>query len=183
MPRTRLYQQEVRGSTWTGRCCTSDTGSRAEIVANSRKQSDKRAPSIRLTNVEEPAFFLQVYEIGMRVEITRVNKATDNVNTFQFLLKLGPFRRTLKRVVNISQQHSGITQLKSVVTQLVPFNTVRPSNLTHIKPVPRKAGHLTPGIPEHKKIPHFPKAMLHRPEPVRRGARRTIFQLLVSPVN
>ena len=50
---------------------------------------------------------------------------TGNVDTFQFLLKLGPFRRTLKRVVNISQKHSGLTQLKSKVTQPEPFNTIQ----------------------------------------------------------
>ena len=42
----------------------------------------------------------------LRVEITKVNEATGNVNTFQFLFKLGPSRRALKRVMNMSQKHS-----------------------------------------------------------------------------
>ena len=105
----------------------------------------------------------------LRVEITKVNEATGNVNTFQFLLKLGPFRRTFKRVVNISQKLSGITQLKSTVTQPVPFNTIRPSNLTQVQPVSRNAGLLAPGTPEHK-IHHLPKAMLHRSKLMRRSA-------------
>ena len=87
----------------------------------------------------------------LRVKIIKINQATGNVNTFQFLLKFGPFRRALRRAVNVPQQHSGITQMKSIVTQPVPFNTSRPSNLTQVQTVSRNAGELTPGILEHKK--------------------------------
>ena len=72
----------------------------------------------------------------LRVKITKVNEATGNVNTFQFLLKLGPFRRTL---LTFPQKHSGIMQLKSIVTQSVPLNTFRPSYLTQVQPVSRNA--------------------------------------------
>ena len=78
--------------------------------------------------------------VGSKTSLTKVNDATGNVNTFQFLLKFGPFRRTLMRVVNIPLQHSGITQLKSTLTQPVPFNTFKPSNLTQVQPVSRNAG-------------------------------------------
>ena len=68
---------------------------------------------------------------------------------------------SFKRVVNISQRHSGITQLKSIVTQLVPFNTIRPlvsdtssARVSQCKP--------TDAWHPRAQNTHLPKAMLHR---------------------